>query len=102
MEARLRCTLYPGQFASEFAVVVRSSTGRELSLFAPRSDLSYQDLPTSDRSVEGWMKVDVLQCERNLCLVRLPRTTLENGQYLTVTADQLDRAPTGGRAEVGR
>jgi len=102
MEARLRCTLFPGQFSSELAAVVRSAGGREVSLFAQRTDLEYQDQPSADRPVAGWIKVEVLQCDRNLCLVRLPQTTLENGPYVTVTADQLDSAPTRQWAGAGR
>lgn len=102
MEARLRCTLFPGQFSSELAVVVRSSGGRQLSLFAQKTDLDCQELPSENRSVEGWIKVEVVQRERGLCLVRLPQSTLENGQYLTVRADQLDKAPAVQGTEAGQ
>ena len=93
MEARLRCTLLPGQFSSELVAIVRSSSGREFSLFAQKPDLDYEELPDRDRPTDGWVKVQVLQCERDLCLVRLPQTTVENGQYLTVPVSQLDRVP---------
>ena len=102
MEARLRCTLYPGQFTSELAVVVRSAGGREVSLFADKTELEYAEQPAADCPVEGWIKVQVLQCERNLCLVLLPQTTLENGPYVTVTADRLDRVPAQGKAGASR
>ncbi len=82
-------------------MVVRSSSGREFSLFSQKADLDYPEPPAENRPVEGWIKVEVLQCERNLCLVRLPQSTLENGQYLTVSADQLDRTVTGTGAEAG-
>jgi hypothetical protein len=93
MEARLRCSLFPGQFSSELAVVVRSANGRELSLFAEKSDLVYSETPTEWQPVEGWVKVEVVQSERNLHLVRLPQTTLENGQFITVKAEQLEGLP---------
>ncbi len=99
MIAKLRCTLFPGQFSSELVAIVRNSSGREFSLFAPKTDLDYEVQPTRDGPVEGWVKVQVLQCERDLCLVRLPRTTLENGQYVTVAVSQLDRSPTELKAE---
>ena len=102
MEARLRCTLFPGQFSSELAVVVRSASGRQLSLFAQKTDLDYQELPTDERSVEGWIKVEIVQRERGLCLIRLPQSTLENGQHLTVRMDQLDRTSTGQASEASK
>jgi hypothetical protein len=98
MDTQLRCTLSQGQFSSELAVVVRSASGREFSLFAQKSDLSYSEPPTEGQSVDGWIKVEVIETNRNLCLVRLPQTTLENGQYITVACDQLDGTtkPTAG------
>jgi hypothetical protein len=93
MEARLRAKLSQGQFSSELVAVVRASSGRDFSLFAQKTDLEYDEAPTGDDVIDGWVKVDVLQRERDLCLVRLPQTTLENGQYLTVAVSQLDKAP---------
>jgi hypothetical protein len=93
MESWLRCTLFPGQFSSELAVVVKSVHGREFSLFAAKTDLEYDENPTENHPVEGWVRVNVVQRERNLYLVRLPQTTLENGQYVTVAAGQLRAVP---------
>lgn len=89
METWLRCTLFPGQFSSELVVVVRSFNGREFSLFAQKIDLEYDDPPTENAPVEGWVRVNVVERDKNLCLVKLPQTTLENGQYITVSAGQL-------------
>src|SRR6266404_2559148 len=92
MEAWLRCTLHPGQFSSELAAVVRSFNGKLFSLFVPKFDLNYQDNPTEDNPVDGWIKVEIIKEDTNgLFLVMLPQSTLENGQYLTVTADQQRR-----------
>lgn len=93
METWLRCTLFPGQFSSELAAVVRSAHGREFSLFAPRSELDYSDVPTENRPVEGWLHVRVVASEKNRYVVRLPQTTLENGQYITVSAGSLRGIP---------
>jgi hypothetical protein len=95
METWLRCTLYVGQFSSECAVVVKSFRGPEYSLFAQKSDLDYNELPTEDQPVDGWIHVDVIEhdADRGLFLVRLPQSTLENGQFLTVSASQLRRVP---------
>ncbi len=93
MKTWLRCTLFLGQFSSELAVVVRTYNGKTFSLFAQKSDLRYEDIPSGDEFAEGWIKVEVMKQEGELFLVRLPQTTLENGQYITVTAGQLERLP---------
>src|SRR5690349_4958850 len=82
--AQLRCEIYPGQFSAEFAVVVTSSSGRQFSLFSDKNDLRYDEPQTEEQPVNGWIAVEVVKCENNLCLVRLPQTTLENGQFITV------------------
>lgn len=95
METWLRCTLNLGQFSSEYAVVLKSFHGREYSLFAQRNDLEYDEPPTEDQPVGGWMRVAVVEQDpgRGLFLVRLPQSTLENGQFMTVSAGQLRRIP---------
>jgi hypothetical protein len=93
MEAKLRCVLSLGQFNSELAVVVQSATGRELSLFAQKTDLEYNDTPTEAGSVIGWINVEVLDFDESVCLIKLPQTTLENGQFITVRQSQLDKVP---------
>jgi hypothetical protein len=95
MDTWLRCTLYVGQFSSECAVVVKSLHSQDYSLFAQKSDLEYDDLPTDDQPADGWIRVDVVEQDppRGLLLVRLPQSTLENGQFLTVSANQLRSIP---------
>lgn len=92
-EVWLRCALYPGQFTSELAVVVKTYNGKTFSLFAQKVDLRYDRPPSEEEPADGWIKVRVVQQEGELLLVRLPQTTLENGPYLTVTAGQLNRVP---------
>lgn len=99
MEAWLRCTLYPGQFSSELAVVVKSYHGRQFSLFAQKSDLQFDLPPTRDLGTEGWIRVDLVKRAGPLFLIGLPQSTLENGQYLTVTADQFRDAPSAAPIE---
>jgi len=93
MEAWLRCTLLLGQFNWELAVVVRTSEGKTFSLFAQKEDLRCEELPVGEGAVKGWIQVMVVQQDGDLFLVRLPQSTLENGQYLTVSADHLDGLP---------
>ena len=92
METKLRCTLYPGQFSNELAAVVQSHWGTRYSLFVPDFFVTSLESPTYDRPVDGWMTVELLKQEGDLYLIRLPQSTLENGQYLFVKADQLQRA----------
>ena len=100
MLAKLRCRVSPGQFSSEFAVVVRSFAGREFSLFADRSDLEVPIAPTEDEDRDGWLTVTVVEqhAGKGLALVRLPQSTLENGPFLTVYTSQL-RAASGRAAQ---
>jgi hypothetical protein len=100
MDTWLRCTLSPGQFSSELAAVVRSAHGREFSLFAPKSELTYLEPPAENRPVEGWLRVSLVAREKNLYVVRLPQTTLENGQYITVSAGCLKGIPDDIEAHV--
>lgn len=98
MRSNLRCRVSAGQFSSEYAVIVRSNEGRDFSLFAQAGEVTFTEQPTGDREVDGWIAVDVVEQDRNLVLIRLPQTTLENGQFLTVQAGQLDRVPPRNRA----
>ena len=91
--AELCCRLYPGQFSSEFAVIVESFNRRSSSLFAPREDVQYDREPSEDEPTEGWLRVKVLQRAGNNVLVQLPQTTIENGSYLAVRRDQLRFSP---------
>jgi hypothetical protein len=93
MRAKLRCRVSPGQFSSECAVEVQSYNGRRFSLFAGKDELTFPGTPTENESVDGWINVEILEQDRNLYLIRLPQTTLENGPFLTVRADQLDHVP---------
>jgi len=93
MKTRLRCTVYPGQFPSELAVIVQSFEGREYSLFAQKRDVITDEVPSDDHPVYGWVNVQIVSEERALYLVQLPCTTLESGRFLTVQGGQLERTP---------
>ena len=93
MEHWLRCQVYPGQFSVEYAVVVRQSDEKEVSFFAPLELVDCEQAPTFDRPVPGWIKVVLVKQQGDLVLLQLPRSTLENGQYITVRADQLMTRP---------
>jgi hypothetical protein len=89
-KARLRCQVSAGLFKTECAVVVRSSAGREFSLFTDRSTVTVPHWPEDEQTVEGWIDVDLIEDDGSLVLVLLPRSTLENGPYLTVNRGQVD------------
>jgi hypothetical protein len=93
MEYWLRCQVYPGQFSVEYAVVIRQSDNKEVSLFAPQEFVECEETPSFDRPVSGWIKVVPVKQQGELVLLQLPRSTLENGQYITVRADQLAARP---------
>jgi hypothetical protein len=89
----LRCRVYPGQFSVEYAVGVRQSDGSEVSLFVPLDFVDCAGIPASDRPLSGWIRVQLVEKQGELALVYLPRQTLENGQYITVEANQLEARP---------
>jgi len=93
MFAEIRCRLYPGQFSSEYAVVVESFSGRAYSLFAPQDDVTHDREPAQDEPSDGWLKVKVLKPEGNNVLVQLPQATVENGPYLAVRRDRMRSCP---------
>src|SRR5947209_10314724 len=93
MESWLRCRVYPGQFSIEYAVSISQADGREVSLFVPREFVECPRPPSFDQPVSGWIQVQVMQKQDQRALVFLPRSTLENGQYITVPCDQLETRP---------
>jgi hypothetical protein len=93
MEHWLRCRVYPGQFSVEYAVVVRQADGSEVSLFVPQELVDCPQAPSFDRPIPGWIRVQLIKQEGAQALLYLPRSTLENGQYITVETDQLATRP---------
>jgi len=89
MEKLLSCTISPGQFTGEFAVQGKLFDERAFSLFALREHLEFDEEPTRDKHVEGWIRVVPLDQRDDLLLVALPRTTFENGRAITVKANEV-------------
>ena len=85
----LRCRITPGQFSDEYAVEVQTHDGTGHSLFAFDEDLECKSFPVGDAHLDAWIQVDVLDSRGELCLVRLPQRTMENGDTLTVRVDQV-------------
>jgi hypothetical protein len=90
MENWLRCNLSPGQFDGEFGVDGAQHDGKTFSLFAPKPSIKFDEEPTKEKVSPGWVKVQVLQQQENLVLVRLPRQTFQSGYFVTVNSSQLE------------
>ena len=90
-ERWLRCTVSPGQFPGEFAVSLQSADGHGYSLFAPEEDVDPSQIPSEGIQVDGWIRVSIVDENGVLALVRLPRQAIENGAFVTVRKDQLER-----------
>jgi hypothetical protein len=85
----LETTVSPGQFPDEYAVSGQQYDGRTFSLFAS-ADTVREAWPGAG---QGRVLVDVIDRREDLCLVRLPAQTIENGQHVTVRASQLEHSP---------
>lgn len=87
----LDCTISPGQFTGEFAIRGKMFDGTEFSLFSPKEYLEFEGEPSKDKSVNGRIRVRVIigQQEDDLIMINLPRPTFENGQVITVKAEQI-------------
>ncbi len=96
-EVWLKCVITPGQFTGEYAVQGEAFNGDGFSLFAAEEDLSCRAFPTGDQQTNAALRVRVLEEEGDLRLIQLPQQTLENGQLLTVKADQLTSEPVRAR-----
>ena len=85
----LKCKISPGQFTNEYAVSGEMFDGEGFSLFACKEDLQCSEFPEGKTTVPGWIRVQILDEEEGLMLVRLPQRALENGDTVTVRRDQV-------------
>lgn len=89
MEKWLECTISPGQFTGEYSVRGILFDGTGFCLFAEETDLRFSRKPQQDNPVQGLIRVASGQLKDDLLLVSLPQATFENGQTITVRADQV-------------
>lgn len=89
----LRCEASPGQFPRELAITGNTSSGAVFSLFMPENRVICSQPPSEGKSVEAWLRVDIVDRQGSLLVVLLPRQTMETGQFITVNEDQLRREP---------
>jgi hypothetical protein len=86
----LKCNISLGQFSDEYAVSGVLFDNSTFSLFADKEDLKFEREPTQDESTEGWIKIFSGERQNDLVLVTLPKPTLGNGRFITVTASQME------------
>lgn len=93
MDAFLSCKIQAGQFSQEVAVQGKTFDGTEFSLFVPHECVEHEDPITNTAEVDGWLRVEVLDQNPTLLLVRLPGETFENGRIITVLRTDLQCNP---------
>lgn len=71
MSSWLICSTEPGMFPDESAVQARTAAGHIISLFAPNDKIMHE-------GNHDYVKVDVLDRDREAALVFLPSPALEN------------------------
>lgn len=84
MDTWLKCKIQQGQFSEEFVAEGTDAEGAPFSLFARESEVD----------ADGWIRVEVIAKKAELCLVRLPQQTLENGSTVTVRCEDLQEHPS--------
>jgi hypothetical protein len=89
MERWLDCRISPGQFTGEFAVQGEMSNSKGFSLFLDGKFLKFESQPGPDAPVKGSIRIRQLDAQGDKVLVELPQPTFENGQTITVKADQI-------------
>src|SRR5262245_33102031 len=92
-ELWLRCDASPGQFPGELAITGEAAGGGVFSLFMPEALVTLEKPPSEGNSVEAWLRVALVGRQDGLLMIRLPRQTLENGQFVTVRENQLEQEP---------
>ena len=97
-EYQIRCKVFPGQFSGEYAIAGTQTNGRDFSLFAPAKSVETDETPTRDRTVDGWLKVQVWQVAGDRVIVKLPRESFESGHFVTVSLSQFKDRPVPAEA----
>jgi hypothetical protein len=90
MEALFRCLISRGLFSNEVAVRGKTAYAEEFSLFAPKEFVDIDEPVPEVGAVEGWLRVEVLERQGALMLVRLPSEPFENSQNVTVRDSEVE------------
>ena len=89
MEKWLDCTVSLGQFSGEYSVQGQLFDGTGFCLFAEKDVLKFEQEPVKDKAVQGRIRILLGHLKDDLLLVTLPQPTFENGQTITVRANQV-------------
>jgi hypothetical protein len=93
-KAKIRCSVHPGQFSSEYAISGEARDGGRFSLFADKRYVEVEGVPSMGVAVPGWLTVSLWDREGDAVIVRLPSESLEAGWWVTVGAGQFrDEVP---------
>lgn len=90
METYLRCSIQRGLFANEAAVHAIDADGKEFSLFVDDDRVEGSERDLTDQWIQGWLRVEVLDVQGPVALVRLPSQAFENGKTVGVWQRDLE------------
>jgi hypothetical protein len=88
-DAWLRCMITPGQFSCEYSVEGKLYGGEGFSLFACDYDLKIPSSQCTTGRTPGLIRVQVLKSVGSRAMVQLPKSTMENGDIVTVDVSDL-------------
>jgi len=90
----LNCSASQGQFREEVAIQGHDFNGHDFSLFTSRQFVRWEREPTNENEVPARLQILLIEKRDNLCLIRLPGRTFDNGSTVTVRHDQLVECAT--------
>ena len=101
MENWLRCKIRRGQFSGEYVVQGDTVDGQGFSLFAEPSDVRIDACREvgQDETTGGWIRVEVVDRQDGIVLVRLPSEALERGYFVSVRASDVKPQSEARRLE---
>jgi hypothetical protein len=83
----LKCSVVPGYWTNEYAIVSTTADGSRFSLFVPSEFVTVY--PSSDK---GLVRVQLLDSKGDLSLISLPGNPLERSSTIKVHSNQLTEA----------
>ena len=96
MDTWIECVVVPGQFSGEYAVQIDTYDGKSLILFARDDEVELEGPVGGSGPKRARLAASIVDRSGDLLLVRLPRQTLENGQYVTLKESQIQQEAKAG------
>jgi hypothetical protein len=90
MNQWLKCKVSHGQFSNEFAIQGKLFDGTGFSLFAEKEDVRFEKGLEIGQTVDGFVRVDILQEVGDLYLLSLPKPTMQNSPFITVEKGEVE------------